>query len=145
MIKSTNALFVLLIALLLLGCESEEKNILLEKNVTSMKQKEDVTKTVKTEEKTVFQEMGLDFENDKIIIDINKTTNFFMGLENKIDSKAKEIEEKIEKADINISRDTGVIVNENEVKIDLNQTKNLLDNLSNLFENILFDINSSNH
>ncbi|MCH9741081.1 MAG: hypothetical protein K0U38_09650 [Epsilonproteobacteria bacterium] len=65
MIKSTNALFVLLIALLLLGCESEEKNILLEKNVTSMKQKEDVTKTVKTEEKTVFQEMGLDFENDK--------------------------------------------------------------------------------
>ena len=92
------------------------------------------------EKKTIFQEMGIEFIGDKIIIDMNKTDNFFGTLDKRIESK---IEREIEKVDINISRDLGIAIEEEKINIDLNKTKNMLDNISHIFENILFESNST--
>ncbi|MCK5854566.1 MAG: hypothetical protein KAG56_05045 [Sulfurovaceae bacterium] len=98
-------------------------------------------------EKSIFQEMGIEFSDEKLIIDINKTNNFFGTLENRLERQAKEfeheIEKKIEQIDINISRDLGINIQEEEIKIDLNKTKNMLDNISHIFETILFESNST--
>ncbi|NEW60624.1 hypothetical protein GSY74_04950 [Sulfurovum sp. bin170] len=94
-----------------------------------------------TIEETVLQEMGFNFENEKIIIDFNKTNNFFLNMEKKLDEKAKEIEKKIQSADINVTRDVGVVITDEKLSIDLNSTKNLLNDISELFEEIILDIN----
>ena len=62
-------------------------------------------------------------------------------MEKKLDEKAKEIETKIESADINMSRDTGIVITEDKFSIDLNSSKNLLNDISNLFKGIISDIN----
>ena len=96
-----------------------------------------------TLKETLMSEMGFDFGNEKIIIDINKTNNFFLHIGKKIEDKAKEIEKKILNADINITRDGGVVVTDEKISIDLNDTKNLLNDISQLFEAIILDINRS--
>jgi uncharacterized protein YpuA (DUF1002 family) len=97
--------------------------------------------------RTIFQEMGIEFSDEKLIIDINKTNNFFGTLEKRLERHAKEfeqkVENKIEQIDINITRDMGIDVKEEEINIDLNKTKKMLDNISHIFESILFESNST--
>lgn len=99
------------------------------------------------QKKTIFQEMGIEFSNEKLIIDINKTNNFFGTLEKRLERHAKEfgqkVENKIEKIDINITRDMGIEVKQEEINIDLNKTKKMLDNISHIFESLLFESNST--
>jgi hypothetical protein len=97
----------------------------------------------RTIEETFLNEMGFDFKNQKIIIDLNKTKNFFSKMENKMEEKVKEVENKIKNSDINITRDAGVVVSKERVNIDLNRTKNLVNSISGLFKDIILDINKS--
>jgi len=94
-------------------------------------------------EETILNEMGFNFKDNKIIIDLNKSTSFFSKIEKKINEKSKEIENKIRGIESNISKNSGIIVTEDKVNIDLNKTKSLLDNLSGMFRDIVKDINTS--
>jgi len=96
-----------------------------------------------SKEETILNEMGFDFEDNKIIIDLNKSTNFFSKMEKKIDEKSKEIENKIKGIESNITKNSGIVITENKVDIDLNKTKSVLDNLSSIFRDIVTDINAS--
>ena len=96
-----------------------------------------------SKEETILNEMGFDFEDNKIIIDLNKSTNFFSQMEKKINEKSKEIENKIRGIESNITKNSGVVITENKVDIDLNKTKSVLDNLSSIFRDIVADINAS--
>jgi len=96
-----------------------------------------------SKEETILNEMGFDFEDNKIIIDLNKSTNFFSQMEKKINEKSKEIENKIRGIESNITKNSGVVITENKVDIDLNKTKSILDNLSSIFRDIVTDINAS--
>ena len=112
--------------------------------VTKESVKEQNISTPHQRKKSVFEEMGIEFNGDKLIIDINKTNNFFGTLDKRIEKEIKkEIEQKIDKIDINISRDVGINIEEEEINIDLNKTKNMLDNISHIFESILFESNST--
>ncbi len=126
----------------LLGCQSEEVTLLADQNSTKIKKVEKVLEQEGDNGNDLLREMGLIFEKEKIIIDLNRTDNFFLDLEKRADEKAKSIEKELE--EINISRDAGILIEETKLSIDLNKTKNLLDNLSHLFETILFDANSTN-
>ena len=99
------------------------------------------------QKKTIFQEMGIEFSDEKLIIDINKTNNFFGTLEKRLERHAKEfgekVENKIDKIDINMTRDMGIEVKQEEINIDLNKTKKMLDNISHIFESLLFELNST--
>jgi len=96
-----------------------------------------------SKEETILNEMGFDFEDNKIIIDLNKSTNFFSQMEKKINEKSQEIENKIRGIENNITKNSGVVITEDKVDIDLNKTKSILDNISSIFRDIVADINAS--
>lgn len=131
----------MILLILFIGCQDKDSTPETNKNETKSVEKEDATKkdkAVNDENVSLFNDLGLSFDEDKIIIDINKTSHFFETFEKRIDKK-------VEQADINITRDAGVVISEEEIKIDLNQTKNMLDNLSHLFESMISDLNRSVH
>jgi hypothetical protein len=124
---------------MILGCSNSEENT----TVEAPKEKKTIEKKVTIEKKatieeTVLQEMGFNLEDEKIIIDFNKTNNFFLNIEKRLEQKAEEIETKIQNAEINITK--GVEITDEKVSIDLNSTKNVLNELSELFQDIILDI-----
>ena len=131
-----------LLLLLLVGCDDkkESSTLKVENNIT---EKMEIKKVTTPKEKDLLEDLGFDFKDDKIIIDINKTSNFFTQLESKMASKAKEIESKIDNADINITEGMGIEVEGNQIGIDLNKTQNMLQQINVLMKDIFLDINGS--
>jgi hypothetical protein len=124
----------------MLSCSNSGDSTTIEKS--NIKEKKLISKEKnQTTEETIMSEMGFDFGDEKIIIDINKTNDFFSTMKKRMEDKVKEIENKIIKADINITRDGGFVVKDEKISIDLNHTKNLLNDISELFEEIILDIN----
>lgn len=134
-------LFSILSSLLIFTSCDDNMSLIIEQNISTSTQSES-NKSEKSSlnKKTVFQEMGIEFNNDKLIIDINKTDNFFKTLDKRFEKK---LEQEIDKMDINISRDLGINIEEDEIKIDMNKTKNMLDNISHIFEALLFESNTT--
>ncbi|CAA6806031.1 MAG: Unknown protein [uncultured Sulfurovum sp.] len=129
----TLKLFVLIFPLLYIGCgESERKTL-----------ETSILETNSNEEKDLLKELGLDLQNEKISIDINKTTNFLKKMEIEMHGKADEIQHKIEKADINFTRDMGIILEDEKIGIDLNKTKKMFQEINILMKEVLLDKNSS--
>ena len=126
----------IIIFLFFIGCQSGEKLTKEESNESKSTEKEVTVKQEKSDTSSFLNELGLSFEQDKIIIDINKTGHFFESLEGSF-------EEKIDNVDLNITRDAGVVISDDEVSVDLNKTKKLLDNVSSFFETLINDINRS--
>ena len=97
----------------------------------------------KQNEEDMLNQLGFELKDEKIIIDMNKTANFFEMLERRMADKAKEIESKITNAEINVTEEIGVNVEGNSVEIDLNKTKNMLEKINVLMKDIFLDINGS--
>jgi len=141
-------LFFILSSLLMLTSCDDSMSIIVKKNIseqnisTSTKRESNKSKksSLSLNKKSIFQEMGIEFNNNKLIIDINKTDNFFKTLDKRFEKK---IEQEVDKIDINISRDLGINIEEDEIKIDMNKTKNMLDNISHIFEALLFESNTT--
>jgi len=131
-------LFSILSSLLIFTSCDDNIGVTVEKKISTSSQSE--SNKSSGDKRTIFQEMGIEFNNDKLIIDINKTDNFFKTLDKRFEKK---IEQEIDKMDINISRDLGVNIEEDEIKIDMNKTKNMLDNISHIFEALLFESNTT--
>ncbi|MBU1667898.1 hypothetical protein KKC13_05720 [bacterium] len=140
--KKLNIIFISLLLLFIGGCDEKvvdepKKEItkveVVEKNVT------------KEEENDLLKQLGFDFSDDKIVIDINKTSNFFEKIELQMEEKAKEIEQKIENADLNMTKDMGIELEGEQIGIDLNKTRNMLQQINILMKDIFLDINTSNH
>ena len=126
----------IIILLFFIGCQSDEELIKEKSNQSELIEKEATTKQNKSDTSSLLSELGLSFEQEKIIIDINKTAHFFETLEGSL-------EEKIANVDLNITRDAGLVISDDEVSVDLNKTKKLLDNVSGFFETVINDINRS--
>lgn len=145
--KKLNLIFVVLLLLFVVGCD--EKIVDESKEETSQKvptKEASIAKSVSKEEKhDLLQQLGVDFKEDKIVIDINKTSNFFEKIELQMEEKTKEIEQKIENADINITKGMGIELEGEQIGIDLNQTRNMLQQINILMKDIFLDINTSNH
>jgi len=137
--KQKMIFFVLL--LLFTACNEKEESTIEENLTTELK----VKKVEVPKEKDLLGELGFDFKDDKIIIDINKTSNFFAQIEIQMEAKAKEIESKILNADINITKGMGIELDGNQIGIDLNKTQNMLQQINVLMKDIFLDINSTKH
>jgi hypothetical protein len=135
---------VILSLLLLVGCNDKEEKKLeeIEKNVTQTLK---IKKEESPKEKDLLHNLGFDFKDDKIIIDINKTSNFFEQIESDMRMKAEEIESKIVNAEINITKDMGIKIEGNQIGIDLNKTQNMLQQINVLMKDVFLDINSSKY
>jgi hypothetical protein len=136
MFKKIKTILIYVLLFIFSACSDTDKSPIKEE----VKEKTTIEKK-QTIEETLLQEMGFAFKDEKIIIDFNKTNNFFLNMEKKLDEKANEIEKKIQNADINLTRDSGVVVTDDKFSIDLNSSKHLLNDISELFEEIILDIN----
>ncbi|PTB83659.1 hypothetical protein C9926_01735 [Sulfurovum lithotrophicum] len=75
---------------------------------------------------TKLNQMGIDMHNGTIIIDTNKTKDFFNSLNKKMELQMKKISDDLQKGIIDIQEE-GIQVNNERITIDLNKTKNLLE------------------
>lgn len=124
--------------LVYLGCgESMNMESDSELNVT----KKDAQKI--EQQKDLLKELGFEIEEKKVTIDFNKTANFMKKMEIEMHGKADEIQHKIEKADINFSRDMGINISDDKFEIDLNKTKNMFHQIDILMKEVLLEGNSS--
>ncbi len=121
----------LIFPLLYIGCGELEK-INSDINVSNI-----------TETKELLSELGLDIKNQRISLDFNKTTNFFKKMEIEMHGKADEIQHKIQRADINFTRDIGIDFRGEILEIDLNKTKKMFQEINILMKEVLLDKNSS--
>ena len=134
MSKITNLLFILII---FIGCGNEDEIRIMERNQTKVASEISEKVVSQKAEETLLNEMGFQIINDKIIIDMNKSSHFFSSIEKKMETQAKEIQSGISNFEMNITDDY--------VHIDLNRTKFFLENLSGFFESMIFDLNTTNH
>ena len=77
--------------------------------------------------------MGITTDNGKLIIDTNKTKDFFQQMAANIKVHADKFAKDMEKGIID-DREAGIEVNETHINIDLNKTKSFLDTWSKTIE-----------
>lgn len=140
--KKLNIMFISLLLLFIGGCD--------EKVVDESKKEgakvDVVEKTAnKVDKNDLLKQLGFDLSDDKIVIDINKTNNFFEKIEVQMEKKSQDIEQKIENADINMTKGMGIELEGDQIGIDLNKTRNMLQQINILMKDIFLDINTSNH
>ena len=136
-------LIVLFLPLLYIGCDSSDNKSLKENVIMTPNDEVKVIKESTSQD--LLQELGFNFQNQKLSIDINKTTNFMKQLEIEMHGKADELQHKIEKADINFTRDIGLTFGNEKVEIDLNKTRKMFQQINILMKEVLLDKNSSKY
>ena len=134
---------VLIVLLLHVGCGEYEQNSA--KSIKNENNNSDVNVTNSLPPKDILGQLGLDVKNQRISIDLNKTTNFLKKMEIEMHGKADEIQHKIEKADINLTRDMGIDFSDEKLEIDLNKTKKLFQQINILMKEVLLEKNSSKY
>jgi len=127
-----------LFSLLLTACSEEKPVTNPEMNVSNS-----IPNTTLKEDK-ILNEMGFDFKDNKLTIDINKSNEFFTNMQKQLEKKTLEIEQKIKNSDINFSKGMGVDVTDETINIDLNETKKMLHQMNILMKEIFLDKKSSN-
>lgn len=121
------------LTILLTGCgESEQIEVQPQKNVTEL-----------DESNEILKKLGVNIEDTRISLDINKTADFLKQMEIEMHGRADEIQHKIEKADINFTRDMGIVLSNEKVEIDLNQTKKMFQEINILMKEVLLETNRS--
>ena len=139
---SKKNLILLFLIPLVVACNNGENQI---DEIEIKKPIEPKSQPEEQQEADLLNRLGFDFKDEKIIIDINKTSHFFEMLETQMENKAKEIENKIINADINMTEGMGIHIEGDEIGIDLNKTKNMLQQINILMKDIFLDINSTKH
>ncbi len=127
-----------LFSLLLTACSEEKPVTNPEMNVSNS-----IPNTTLKEDK-ILNEMGFDFKDNKLTIDINKSNEFFTNMQKQLEKKTLEIEQKIKNSDINFSKGMGVDITDETINIDLNETKKMLHQMNILMKEIFLDKKSNN-
>ena len=87
----------------------------------------------KLQENNKLAHMGITTNNGKLIIDTNKTKDFFQKMAEKIKIHAEKFSKDMEKGIID-DKEAGIEVSNTKINIDLNKTKGFLDNWGKVFE-----------
>ena len=131
--------------LFLVSCDQKEETTVKEESVVAEKAEPTEVNISKKERDDLLHQLGFDFKDEKITIDLNKSTNFFMQLEAEMEKKAKEIETKIANSELNMSENMGIELEGDQIGIDLNKSKNMFQQINILMKDIFLDINSTKH
>jgi len=136
--KST--LLLLSLSILFIGCGDEQISAPIEKKIETPKEKLTEQKQP-TQAEDLLKKLGFDLTNEKIIIDINKTTSFFENMEQEIERESKEIEKKIKNSQLDFTKDLGIEISEDKIGIDLNKTRNMFQGMNSLVKDIILENN----
>ncbi len=86
-----------------------------------------------TNKNSKLAHMGITTDNGKLIIDTNKTKDFFQQMAANLKVHADKFAKDMERGIIN-DKEAGIEVNETHINIDLNKTKSFLDTWSKTIE-----------
>jgi len=124
----------LLISLILLlsftGCEDQKQQAEHDAKIAQqaraellaeLKAKKDLTDNNASK----LHKMGITMEDGTIIIDTNKTKDFFRGMNQKMEAQMKKLSDDMEKGVVE-TKEAGIEVNDQYIHIDLNKTQDLL-------------------
>ncbi|NOZ90240.1 MAG: hypothetical protein GXO60_03020 [Epsilonproteobacteria bacterium] len=90
-------IFIICCSLITTGCFKDGNNTV--KDINKTLKNKSIEQNI-TKKESILNKMGLEFEDKKIIIDLNKSGHFFSNIEKKLNEKAKEIENEIKSSDI---------------------------------------------
>jgi hypothetical protein len=126
-------IMVLFVTIFLIGCGE----------VQPIENKVEKSSVESNQQNEILEKLGINIEEKRISLDINKTAEFIKKMEIEMHGRADEIQHKIEKADINFTRDMGLVLSDEKVEIDLNKTKKMFQEINILMKEVLLDTNSS--
>ena len=113
------------------------------------KEVEKKRKALETQKESKLSKIGITTEDGKIIIDTNKTKDFFKNITTKMKNKMEKLSNDLEQGMIR-DKNAGIEVDETHINIDLNKTKSFLDNWGKKmqgfvkeFDNIAKEINNT--
>lgn len=125
--------YILISILLVLsfnGCDDKEAQAKHDAQV-AQKAREDLLAELEAKKKQdakeapKFNKMGINVNDGTIMIDTNKTKDFFHDLGKQIDMRMKKMSSDMEKGMIEY-KEAGVDINEQHIHIDLNKTRDML-------------------
>ena len=91
-------------------------------------------------EKTLISKMGIEFENNKLNVDFNKTRDFFGNLQKQLEERADQIQKDISEGSVDMSEKVGVKVDKDHINVDLNKSKEFVNDLGKKIEGFLAEI-----
>ena len=91
-----------------------------------LKEEEKQKKELERQKNNKLAHMGITTDNGKLIIDTNKTKDFFKQMAIKMQAHAEKFSKDLEKGMID-DQNAGIEMNETHIEIDLNKTKSFLD------------------
>jgi len=91
------------------------------------KNEEEARKRMEAQKNSKLSKIGITTEDNRIIIDTNKTKGFFKELATKMKDKMNKLSKDFENGMIK-DKNAGIEVDETHINIDLNKTKSFLDN-----------------
>jgi len=111
--------------------ESAGKKVLAEAEQHPRPEKKEQKQALQTQEKadepSVMSRMGITMQDGKIIIDTNKTIEFFSIFQEKLDNTSRELDRELKEGNLTITVPMGVEVTSEKVSIDLNKSKSFFD------------------
>lgn len=145
-------LFTLILLFSLTGCQDKEQQAEHDAKV-AQQAKAELLAELRAEEEarikankeaqknTKLSNAGITIDDGKIIIDTNKTKDFFENMAQNIDTKFKQITIDIEKGTLD-DDEMGISIDKEHINIDLNKTKGFFDTLGTKIQDFLkeFDI-----
>jgi hypothetical protein len=93
-----------------------------------------------SEENSVFSKMGIEFEDDKLNVDLNRTRDFFGNLQKQLQERAERIQKDISEGSVDLSEKVGVKVDKDHINVDLNKSKEFISELGKKVEGFLAEI-----
>jgi hypothetical protein len=124
----------LLISLILLlsvtGCEDQEQQAAHDARIAQQARAEllaelQAKKQLTEDNASKLHKMGITMEDGTIIIDTNKTKDFFRDMNQKMGVQMKKLSDDMEKGVVE-TKEAGIEINEQYIHIDLNKTQDLL-------------------
>jgi len=94
------------------------------------------------EDKNILSLLGINIENQKIDIDLNKTKNFFENIQKELEKKSQAIEKSIQEGKVEL-KDIGLKVDKQHISLDLNKTKSFVENLTKKLDSFIKDLDNS--
>ena len=101
--------------------------------IKAKQEKEDKKRESELQKDNKLNRIGITTNNGKLIIDTNKTKNFFQKLALTIKSHAEKFSKDMEKGVID-NKEAGIEVDNKHINIDLNKTKSFLDRWGKIIE-----------
>lgn len=145
-----NILIALILLLSFSGCEDKEKQALHDAKIAQeaktqllveLKVKEEARIKVESMKKDRLSSVGISLDNDTIIIDTNRTRDFFQNIGKNIEEKLQKITKDLERGMMDDNQ-TGIKISEEHINIDLNKTRDFLNSWGKKMQSLIKEVDT---